>query len=85
MAKPSGEPQGWVERPRNVTRIFRGLVLVCVAIGLADFLYHKHVHYDFEQWPGFYGVYGFVSCVGLVLLAKQLRRLIKRDEDYYGD
>ena len=31
-----------------------------------------------------YAVYGFVSCVMLVLLGLILRRLVMRDEDYYG-
>jgi hypothetical protein len=29
-------------------------------------------------------VYGFVGCVLLVLIAKLLRRLVKRPENYYG-
>jgi hypothetical protein len=32
-----------------------------------------------------YAVYGFVSCVILVLLGLVLRRLIMRDENYYHD
>ena len=48
-----------------------------------DFVYHKHVHFDFEAWPGFYAVVGFVSYVGLVFTAKGLRRLLKREEGYY--
>ena len=29
------------------------------------------------------GIFGFVVCVGLVLGAKQLRKILKRDENYY--
>jgi len=32
---------------------------------------------------GFYSLYGFVACVILVLLAKEMRKLVMRDEDYY--
>ncbi|MDA1132053.1 MAG: hypothetical protein O2905_02370 [Proteobacteria bacterium] len=32
-----------------------------------------------------YAVYGFVACVVLVLLGRELRRLVMRGEDYYGD
>ena len=32
---------------------------------------------------GFHAVYGFVACVVLVLAAKQLRRVLMRDENYY--
>jgi len=39
----------------------------------------------FEQWPGFYCIYGLVACVVLVLIAKQLRKVLMRDERYYED
>jgi len=32
---------------------------------------------------GFYALYGFVACVLLVLLAKEMRKLVMRNEDYY--
>jgi len=32
-----------------------------------------------------YALYGFVSCVLLVLLGRVLRRLVMRGEHYYGD
>jgi hypothetical protein len=38
---------------------------------------------EVESWFGFYGWYGFVGCVGLVLVAKALRVILKRPEDYY--
>ena len=35
---------------------------------------------------GFYAGYGFVACVLLVLIAKEMRKLLMRREDYYdGD
>jgi len=36
------------------------------------------------DFPASYAVYGFVACVILVLLGILLRRLVMRDEDYYG-
>lgn len=37
------------------------------------------------EFTASFAVYGFVSCVLLVLLGILLRRLVKRDEDYYRD
>ena len=70
---------------RKVDKIFYGLALVCAGLFLADFFYHKHVNFKFENWFGFFAWYGFVCCIVLVLLARQMRKLLKRDEDYYGD
>ena len=52
---------------------------------LLDFFYHKHIYFPFENWFGFFAWFGFIACVILVLLAKQMRKLVKRNEDYYGD
>ncbi|NGO43481.1 hypothetical protein G6048_15360 [Streptomyces sp. YC419] len=72
-----------MDEPRNVTRLVYGLAVLCALSLLADFLYTKHPHFSVEGWPGFYAVYGFVGSVTLVLVAKELRRLLRRDEDYY--
>ena len=47
---------------------------------------HEAAHLPWEEWPGFYAMYGFVACVLLVLIAKYiLRPLVKRHENYYDD
>jgi len=77
------EKKYWLDNPRNVDKIFWCLVGVCALLTIADFIHHKHGHFSWEEWIGFYGFYGFLACVALVLMAKQLRKLLKRDEDYY--
>jgi len=73
----------WLDQPRNVDRLVYALALICGLLMLADFFYHKHIHFAFEGWFGFFAWFGFVGCVALVLLAKEMRRVVKRDEDYY--
>ena len=47
---------------------------------------HGEQHgFAFESFSGFYAFFGLVACVALVLAAKELRKLIMRPEDYYGD
>ena len=71
------------DRPRNVTWLFRVFYAACLILLLLDFVLHRHAEHGWERLPGFYAVFGFVACVTLVLVAKQLRRLLKRPEDYY--
>lgn len=78
----NAEP-GFFERTSTINGIFYGLLVICAGLVLADFTYHKHAHYDFEDWPGFHAGFGFLAYVGLVLTATQLRKLLKRREDYY--
>ncbi len=65
------------------TKVFYCIAAICALLAAADLFYSKHVEYAVEGWIGFYGAYGFVSCVLLVLAAVQLRRIVKRGEDYY--
>jgi len=46
-------------------------------------IYHQHNHFFFEEWFGIYGWFGFTACVGLVLAAKMMRKILQREEDYY--
>lgn len=73
----------WLDDPRNVTRIYWSVFVVCGLLFVADAFYHKHPHFAAESWFGFYGIFGFVACVGMVLAAKLLRVVLKRPEDYY--
>ena len=75
----------WFTRPQNANKLFIGLTLLCLILFFADFTYHKHGHFHIEEIPGFYGVYWFVMFTALILVAKILRMIIKRPENYYGD
>jgi len=85
------EDTGWFDRPENVRKILIGLFSACaffVVIDIGFWLtgFDKHPYFRWEQWPGFYAVYGFVACVLLVLIAKYLLRpLVMRGENYYDD
>ena len=78
-----GEKSYWLDEPRNVTKIVWALVAVCVALFFADGFYEKHGEVAIEYLFGFYGAYGFIGCVALVLAAKWLRTIVMRPEDYY--
>jgi hypothetical protein len=73
----------WLDRPSSIRLIIRILIAACVLSVLADFFYHKHADYSFQEWIAFDAVFGFAAYVGLVTSAKGLRRLLMRDEDYY--
>lgn len=77
------EKRYWIDYIRNVHKIFWALVAVCALLFLSDAFYEKHVHYEFENWFGFFGLFGFSVSFALVLTARELRKLLMRDEDYY--
>jgi hypothetical protein len=71
------------DNPKNVRRVLWGLGIACALALLGDFVIHRHVSHPWEGLWGFYAVYGFVACVLLVLVAKQMRKILMRSEDYY--
>ena len=73
----------WLDKPGNVKKLLVGLYLVCGCLLLSDAIYHRHTILSMENWFGFYGIYGFVACVILVLVATQIRKLVSRPEHYY--
>ena len=80
----SGEDRKyWLDEPGNVKKIIWALFAVCAALFLADAFYHKHSHFEVENFFGFYAIFGFVVCVALVLAAKGMRVFLMRSEDYY--
>lgn len=69
--------------PRNVKRFLWVIYAICAGLVIADFIVHRHLVHPWEGLPGFYAIYGWVACVTLVLVAKQLRKILIRAEDYY--
>jgi hypothetical protein len=78
-----GEARYWLDDRRNVDRIVYGLYGICALLLAIDVLIPKHGPFAIEHFWGFYGIYGFVACVGLVLAARLMRRVLMRPEDYY--
>jgi hypothetical protein len=74
----------WADNPKSVNKLVYGLYALCTLLFLADFFYDKHVYLVEEEVPGFYALYGFFMCALLVICAKGMRLLLKRDEDYYA-
>ena len=71
------------DKPENVKRLLRIFYASLVVLLIVDFFIHKHAEFPWEAAPDFFAVYGFVSCVLLIFIAKILRIFIKRDEKYY--
>ncbi len=82
-AKKTGEKRYWLDDMRNVHKLFWVLVALCALLFLSDAFYEKHVVFGFEHWFGFFGLFGFFVSFALVLTARELRKILMRDEDYY--
>jgi hypothetical protein len=73
------------DNPRNTKRAIYALYAVSAAQLLGDFVIERHIDHPWEVLFGFYPLYGFAACVVLVLIAKEMRKILMRKDDYYDD
>ncbi len=81
--KQPDQKQHLFDKPRNVSRLLTALYIICVLLFIMDFILHRHAMNKWDDITGFYAIFGFVACVALVLIAQQMRKILKRKEDYY--
>ena len=74
----------WVDSASGVDRFVKYLVWLGVFLFLMDFVWHRHVKVPGEGFYGFHAIAGFVSFTVIVIGARALRLLIRRDESYYA-
>ena len=83
--KPFGSIMfSWLEYKNSPPLIIGALVVICIILGLSDFIYHRHGHFDIEEFPAFFAIYGFIMFSFIIFGATVLRFFTKRKEDYYG-
>lgn len=72
------------ETDRRLARIAIRLVYAsCIGLVLVDFMVQKHPHFGIENLPGFYALFGFGAFMVIVWGGVQLRKFVRREENYY--
>lgn len=76
---------GWTTGKRVGALMFWGVLALSGGLIFADILVHHHPKFAIEQVFGFYGLYGFAAFAFVVLMGWPLGRMLRRDENFYGD
>jgi sterol desaturase/sphingolipid hydroxylase (fatty acid hydroxylase superfamily) len=79
------ENDAWLARPSTIRllwRLFAGVLALSVVVQL---LFSVKGYFGIDGWLGFGAVYGFLSCLAMVLFAKLLGGFLKRPENYYAE
>lgn len=84
----SNEKKHLFDNPRNVRWLRQLLYVLCVVVVFVDLVYQRKLTFKdgvfaAEGWFGFYAIYGLVTVILVVVLALGMRKLLKREEDYY--
>jgi len=75
----------WLVRPETIRKLWRGSCILLAVLVLADLLVKPHPYFGIDGSFGFYAWYGFFTCAAMVIGAKALSALVKRDDTYYED
>ena len=70
------------EQVKKLRRIF--YVTLALLVGIDFFIHREHAIFFWDSIPGFSALYGFISCVLIIIVSKVIGHagLMKR-EDYY--
>jgi hypothetical protein len=73
----------YFDRPETIRKLWVLLYIACGLTILPDFFIHKHPHFGFDGFFGFYALLGFVACAVLILFSKLVGLFLKAEEEYY--
>jgi NADH:ubiquinone oxidoreductase subunit 3 (subunit A) len=72
------------DKKENIKKLKIWFYILLIILVLLDLVIHKHPHYAWENLFGSYAIYGFLSCVVIVIISKLLGKLLlQKPEDYY--
>jgi uncharacterized membrane protein len=73
----------WLVRPATIRKLWIGFSAVLAIVVLAQAVIYIKGYFGVDGWFGFGAIYGFVSCLLMVLVAKILGVVLKRPQAYY--
>ena len=80
------DPQDhWLARPTSIKLLWRVFAVVLAATVVAQVVIGVKGYFSVDGWFAFGAAFGFLSCVAMVLFAKALGLVLKRNTDYYDD
>ena len=80
----SQQDDAWLARPSSIRLLWKVLWGVLALTVAAQLVIKVKGYFGIDDWFAFGAVYGFLACLAMVLVAKGLGYLVKRDENYYA-
>jgi len=79
----SNQDDHWLVRPKTIRLLWQIFSAVLALTVIAQFFIYIKGYVGIDSWLGFGAGFGFLACVAMVLFAKLLGKVLKRDQDYY--
>jgi hypothetical protein len=74
----------WLTRPATIRKLWWCFSILLAFTVAAQLFVDVKGYFGVDGWTGFGAAFGFFSCLAMVLVAKGLGVLLKREEDYYA-
>jgi len=75
--------QHWLVRPGTIRLLWAIFLFVLALTILASLFTEVHSWFRIDGSFAFYAWYGFLTCIGMVIVAKLLGRFLHRKDSYY--
>ena len=75
----------WLYRRETIRKLWWGGYVVLALTVLAQLAVYVKGYFTVDGWFGFGAMYGFLSCLLMVLFARVLGLILKRPNDYYAE
>jgi hypothetical protein len=75
--------QHWLVRPGTIRLLWAVFLSVLALTVLASLITEAHAWFWLDGTFAFNAWYGFATCIGMVLFAKLIGRLLHRKDTYY--
>ena len=75
----------WLARPSSIRLLWRVFAAILILSVAAQLLFKVKGYFGVDGWLGFGAAFGFLSCLAMVLFAKGLGFVLKRDDGYYRE
>lgn len=79
------QQDAWLARPESIRLLWKLFAVVLALTVVAQFFIKVKGYFGVDGWLGFAAIFGFVACLLMVLVAKALGLVLKRDQDYYKE
>ncbi len=73
----------WLTRAETIRKLWWGSSVVLALTVLAQLFIYVKGYFTVDGWFGFGAIFGFLSCLLMVLFAKGIGVFLKRPNDYY--
>lgn len=79
------DTEHWLVRARTIRWLWIAFSVVLTLTVALQIAIKVKGYFVIDGWFGFGAVFGFLCCVAMVVVAKVLGRILKRDEHYFDE